>query len=51
MSELSFVNNIARGVDTLGIEYAPLIFAFARVRWESAEDRDGVLNWLAGNGG
>lgn len=51
MSELSFVNNVARGVETLGVEYAPLIFAFARVKWESAEDRDGVLNWLAAEDG
>lgn len=51
MSQLSFVNNVARGVETLGLEYAPLIFALARVRWESPEDRDGVLNWLAADGG
>lgn len=46
MSQLSFVNNVARGVETLGVEHAPLIYALAKVRWESVEDRDAVLEWM-----
>jgi hypothetical protein len=46
LSQLSFVNNIARGVETLGVENAPIIYALSKVRWESVEDRDEVLNWM-----
>ena len=51
MSELSFVKNVSRGVDILGVQNAPLIYALARVRWESADDRDEVLNWMAADDG
>lgn len=46
MSQLSFVNNVARGVETLGLENTPIIYALAKVQWESVEDRDAVMDWL-----
>lgn len=49
MSELSFVNNIAAGVDALGLENSPIIFALARIAWDSIDDRDGVFNYLGGS--
>lgn len=46
MNRLDFVGNVAAGVETLGLENTPLIYALAKVRWESVEDRDEVLGWL-----
>lgn len=46
MNRLDFVGNVAAGVDAIGLENAPLIYALAKVRWESVEDRDEVLAWL-----
>jgi len=48
LSDLSFVNNVAAGVDRLGVVNAPIIYALAKVNWESVEDRDAVLNWMGG---
>lgn len=46
MKGLTFVDNIAAGVDKLGLENSPIIFALAKVRWESIEDRDAVMDYL-----
>ena len=46
MKGLTFVDNIAAGVDKLGLENTPIIFALAKVRWESIEDRDAILSYL-----
>lgn len=48
MSGLRFVDNIAAGVEALGLENAPLVYAMARVKWESREDRDAMLAWMGG---
>lgn len=50
MSDLSFVQNVAKGVDTLGVEFAPIIFSLARINWDSVEDRDSVLEYLGADG-
>jgi hypothetical protein len=46
LSELDFVHNVAAGVDSLGVEYTPIIYALAKVNWESVEDRDAVFSWM-----
>lgn len=51
MSELTFVKNVAAGVDKLGLENVPMIYALAKVRWDSEEDRDAVLDWLGASDG
>jgi hypothetical protein len=51
LSELGFVKNVAKGVEVLGVEEAPLIYALARVKWESPEDRDSLLNFLVADNG
>ena len=51
MSELSFVNNIAAGVDAIGLENSPIIYALSKVQWESVEDRDAVYQWMGGPSG
>lgn len=51
MNKLDFVSNVSRGVETLGVSNAPIIYALAKVKWESVEDRDQVLNWLAADDG
>lgn len=51
MSELSFVNNIAAGVDAVGLRNAPIIFGLAKVQWNSVEDRDAFLAWVGEDNG
>lgn len=51
MSDLNFVNNVAAGVDHLGVQNAPIIYALAKVNWESVEDRDAVFAWMGGQQG
>lgn len=51
MSKLDFVSNVTKGVETLGVSHAPIIYALARVKWESVEDRDEVFNYLAADDG
>jgi len=46
VSELSFVNNVAAGVEKVGLRNAPLVYALAQVPWETVDDRDAVLNWI-----
>jgi len=46
-----FVENVAAGVDALGLTYSPIVFALAQVQWESPQDRDTVLAFLAGEQG
>jgi hypothetical protein len=48
VANASFIENVAAGVDTLGVKYAPIIYGLAQVQWESPEDRDAVLSFLAG---
>lgn len=48
MIGVRFVDNVASGVEALGLENAPLVYALARVNWESREDRDEVLGWIGG---
>jgi len=45
--DTSFVKNVAAGVDAMGVQYAPLVYTLAKVRWDSAEDRDAVLRFLS----
>jgi len=45
----SFVENVAAGVETLGVTYAPIIYSLARIQWETPDDRDAVLRFLAGD--
>lgn len=51
MSELSFVNNIAAGVEAVGLRNAPIIFGLAKVQWNSVEDRDAFLAWVGEDNG
>ena len=51
MSELSFVNNIAAGVEAVGLRNAPVIFGLAKVQWNSVEDRDAFLAWVGEDNG
>lgn len=48
MKDLNFVNNISAGVDKLGLFNTPIIFALAKIDWETVEDRDAVLSWMGG---
>lgn len=45
------MNNVAAGVDNLGLENTPIIYALAKVNWETPEDRDAVLKWMGGVNG
>jgi len=45
VSELSFVKNIDAGVKALGLRNAPVVYALARVNWDSVADRDAFLSW------
>ena len=47
----SFVENIAAGVDALGVTYAPVIYSLAQIQWETPDDRDAVLAFLGGDSG
>lgn len=47
MSRPSFIENIAAGVDALGLTHAPTIWGLAKVDWESPEDRDTFLRVIA----
>ena len=47
----SFVENIAAGVDALGVTYAPIIYSLAQIQWETPDERDSVLSFLGGNSG
>lgn len=49
MANGTFVENIAAGVDYLGLENAPIIYSLARIRWENPGERDAVLRILGGN--
>lgn len=51
MSETSFVNNIAAGVDALGLRNAPIVYALAQIPWESVEDRDAFFAWAGEDDG
>ena len=50
MANASFVENVAAGVEILGVKYAPIIYGLARVQWESPDDRDAMMRFLAGDG-
>lgn len=43
-----FTDNIAAGVDALGLENAPIIWALAHVQWESPEERDQFMAEIGG---
>lgn len=51
MSELNFVNNIAAGIDALGVRNATIVYGLARVDWETVEDRDAFLRWAGEDDG
>lgn len=48
MSTTSFVQNIASGVDHLGLENAPIIWSLAHMTWDSAEERDAFFRQIGG---
>jgi hypothetical protein len=48
VSDLSFVNNIAAGVDKLGLENTPILYTLALIKWDSVDDRDAVLDYIGG---
>lgn len=43
-----FVDNIAAGVDALGLENAPVIWQLAHVQWASPQERDQFFAELGG---
>jgi hypothetical protein len=49
MANGTFVENIAAGVEALGLKNAPIIFSLAKIRWETTDDRDAVLSFLGGD--
>ena len=48
MANGTFVENIAAGVDALGLEMAPVIYSLARIRWDNPQDYQAVLRFLGG---
>lgn len=44
---VNFVDNIASGIDRLGLAKAPVVYALARVPWDSAEDRDAFFDTVS----
>ena len=51
MSELNFVDNIAAGVQALGLRNSAVVYALARVDWQTVEDRDAFLRWAGEDDG
>jgi hypothetical protein len=51
VSELSFVNNIAAGVNAVGVRNAPIVWGLARVDWQSVQDRDAFFAWVGQDDG
>ena len=49
MANGTFIENVAAGVDALGLEMAPIIYSLARIRWDNPQDRDAVLRFLGGD--
>lgn len=49
MANGTFVENIAAGVEALGLKNAPLIYSLARIQWDNPQERDAVLNFLGGD--
>ena len=49
MSDTSFVKNIAAGVDRIGLQNTPLIWALAKMPYPSAEERDALFDEIGGN--
>lgn len=45
-----FMDNIAAGVDALGLENSPIIWALAHVQWDSPAERDQFLAEIGGQG-
>jgi hypothetical protein len=43
MSSLSFINNMAKAIEAVGLRNTPIAYGLAMVPWESPEDRDAVL--------
>lgn len=43
-----FMDNIAAGVDALGLENSPIIWALANVQWASPAERDQFLAEIGG---
>lgn len=41
-----FVDNIAAGVDALGLENTPIIWQLAKVQWETPQERDQFLEQI-----
>ena len=48
MANGTFVENIAAGVDELGLEMSPVIYSLARIRWDNPQDLQAVLRFLGG---
>jgi hypothetical protein len=46
MANGTFIENVAAGVDALGLEMAPIIYSLARIRWDNPQDLDAVLRFL-----
>lgn len=48
---LSFVNNIAKAVEAVGLRNTPIAYALAMVPWASVQERDAALAELGVDNG
>jgi len=48
---LSFVNNMAKAIEAVGLRNTPVAYGLALVPWESVEERDATLEELGADDG
>ena len=48
---LSFVDNMAKAIEAVGLRNTPIAYGLAMVPWESVEERNAVLEELGADNG
>jgi hypothetical protein len=48
MSEIRFIRDLAAFTEALGVQNAPMIVEFAKMPWQSDEERDRFILQLTG---
>jgi hypothetical protein len=48
MSEIRFIRDLAAFTEALGVQNAPIIMEFAKMPWQSDEERDQFIVQLTG---
>lgn len=48
---LSFVNNMAKAIETVGLRNTPIAYGLAMVPWVSVQERDAALAELGADNG